>query len=1039
MSSEITGKNTESSNLQNRLLESILVMQNDFIKRGIYYGWCEDTLENLLFLSESEFGFICELLKKDDGTPYIKSHGITNIAWNDQTRRFYEENIEKGLEFFNFESLWGKAITTGEPVIANDPENDDRRGGYPREHGHPILKSFLALPINGAGGEVVGVMGVANRPNGYDDKIVAFLSPFVASYGVLIEKSRSDQQRKMLEIEREKLISDLKQNQEALKKSKAVLDATGRMARVGGWEMNAETLKVTWTEETYRIHEVPLDKKPPLQEAINFFHPEDRDRLSQAIQQALDHGEPYDMEIRFITANGNRLWTRTKCEPEIVEGKTVRLKGTFQDITDRKQAEEALRESEERFRVAQEISPDGFTILHPLRNEKNEIIDFTWVYQNQTIARINGTDSEDVIGKRLLELFPTHKATKIFEAYIDVANSGEPQVLPDVYASDVIGVPTWLRLVIVPLQGDIAIQSQDITERKQAEQRIKHLNRVLRSIRDVNQLIVRERDPEVLIHEGVRLLVENRGYTSVLIVLTDDEDQPLSCATAGIAYSSESLNAMLESQELPPCCHYLHSAKGSMLIDDRTGVCERCPISEERQEAVSLCARLIHGDSAFGYITASLESHLNVVDEELSLFSEMAGDLAYALNFSRIEAAHESSKRQRENLESQLVQAQKMESVGRLAGGVAHDYNNISSIIIGYSELALEKVEPSDPLHNDLMEIFGAAKRSTDITRQLLAFARQQTIAPKILDLNSTIGSMIKMLRRLIGEDIDLAWLPESVVWPVKMDPSQVDQILANLCVNARDAIADVGKVTIETENISFDADYCADHAGFVPGDYVLLAVSDDGIGMDAETLDKIFEPFFTTKGKGKGTGLGLATVYGIVKQNEGFINVYSEPDKGTSIKIYLSRHTGQDAEALAEENIEIPLSQSSEVVLLVEDDASILKLGERILENLGYRVLAANSPEEAIHLAEEQKGNIHLLITDVVMPGMNGCELSEKLQGSYPNLKTLFMSGYTANVIAHRGVLKDGVSFISKPFSKMELARKVREVLLEAKRSTHE
>ena len=300
------------------------------------------------------------------------------------------------------------------------------------------------------------------------------------------------------------------------------------------------------------------------------------------------------------------------------------------------------------------------------------------------------------------------------------------------------------------------------------------------------------------------------------------------------------------------------------------------------------------------------------------------------------------------------------------------------------------------------------------------------------------LESMLKMLRRLIGEDIDLAWLPGAEVWSVKIDPSQVDQILVNLCVNARDAIADVGKVTIETKNISFDKDYCADHAGFVPGEYVMLAVSDDGSGMAPETLDKIFEPFFTTKGLGKGTGLGLATVYGIAKQNNGFINVYSEPEKGTTIRVYLPRHSGQAVEAHRESTLEIPLSRG-ETVLLVEDDGSILKLGKRILEDLGYAVLSTNSPSEAAKLAEEHTGEINLLITDVVMPEMNGRELSERLQTLYPDLKTLFMSGYTANVIAHRGVLEDGVCFISKPFSKKDMAVKVREVLDESKSSTHD
>ncbi|MCF8075138.1 MAG: response regulator [Desulfotignum sp.] len=384
-------------------------------------------------------------------------------------------------------------------------------------------------------------------------------------------------------------------------------------------------------------------------------------------------------------------------------------------------------------------------------------------------------------------------------------------------------------------------------------------------------------------------------------------------------------------------------------------------------------------------------------------------------------------------LEQELMQAQKMESVGRLAGGVAHDYNNISSIIIGFSELALEKVEQDDPVHDDLMEIYNAANRSTDITRQLLAFARQQTIAPEVLDLNATIETMLKMLRRLIGEDIDLAWLPGADVWPVKIDPSQVDQIFANLCVNARDAIVDVGRVTIETRNKRFDEEYCANHAGFVPGDYVMLAVSDDGCGIAPEALDKIFEPFFTTKGLDQGTGLGLSTVYGIVKQNDGFINVYSEPEKGTTIKIYLSRHTGQAVEAHSEKTLDIPLGQG-ETVLLVEDDGSILKLGERILKNLGYVVLSANSPGKAIKLAEENASVINLLITDVVMPEMNGRELSEQLRTLCPDLKTLFMSGYTANVIAHRGVLEDGVNFMSKPFSKKDMAVKIREALDEAK-----
>jgi CheY-like chemotaxis protein len=288
---------------------------------------------------------------------------------------------------------------------------------------------------------------------------------------------------------------------------------------------------------------------------------------------------------------------------------------------------------------------------------------------------------------------------------------------------------------------------------------------------------------------------------------------------------------------------------------------------------------------------------------------------------------------------------------------------------------------------------------------------------------------MLNMLRRLIGEDVALVWRPGVDLWRVKMDPAQIDQILANLCVNARDAIAGVGRVTIETSNVVFDEAYCAEHAGFVPGEYVLLAVRDDGGGMSKEILGKLFEPFFTTKATGKGTGLGLATIYGIVRQNNGFINVQSEAHLGTAFKIYLPRHIGEVDQAQAQKPPE-PVVRGQETVLVAEDEPSILKLAKIALERQGYRVLAAVTPGEALRLAKEHQGEIHLLITDVVMPEMNGRELARQVHALFPNLKQLFMSGYTANVIAHQGVLDEGVQFMEKPFTMKELCAKVREAL---------
>lgn len=382
-------------------------------------------------------------------------------------------------------------------------------------------------------------------------------------------------------------------------------------------------------------------------------------------------------------------------------------------------------------------------------------------------------------------------------------------------------------------------------------------------------------------------------------------------------------------------------------------------------------------------------------------------------------------------LAAQFQQAQKMEAVGLLAGGVAHDYNNMLTVILGYAGLALKKVDPAQPLHANLEQIIKAAKRSSEITRQLLTFARKQTIIPVVLDLNQAVEGMLKMLRRLIGEDIDLAWLPVRGLCQVKIDPVQIDQILANLCVNARDAISNVGKVTIETGNAIFDESYCAQHAGFAAGEYALLAVSDDGCGMDKETLDQIFEPFFTSKGIGQGTGLGLSTVYGIVKQNNGFINVYSEPGKGTTFRIYLPRNADQAVNTQPEMAVEIPPGHG-ETLLVVEDEPAILEMSKTMLEELGYRVLAAGTPGEAIGLAEGHEIKIDLLITDIVMPEMNGHDLAERLQSLYPGIKNLFMSGFTANVIARRGVLDEGEHFIQKPFSMEVLSVKVWEALRE-------
>ncbi|MDK9706767.1 MAG: PAS domain S-box protein [Desulforhopalus sp.] len=389
---------------------------------------------------------------------------------------------------------------------------------------------------------------------------------------------------------------------------------------------------------------------------------------------------------------------------------------------------------------------------------------------------------------------------------------------------------------------------------------------------------------------------------------------------------------------------------------------------------------------------------------------------------------HKKADEENQRLQLQLTQAQKMETVGRLAGGVAHDFNNMLSVILGYAEMTQDRLGPDHPVFADLREIGKAAGRSADLTRQLLAFARKQTVAPKVLDLNETVGGMLKMLKRLIGENIELAWLPGPSPWLIKMDPTQIDQVLANLCINARDAIGDTGKVTIETTTVAIDDADCTLHSDCYPGEYVVLVVSDSGCGMPPETISHLFEPFYTTKEIGRGTGLGLATVYGIVKQNHGFINVYSEPNKGSSFKIYLPRHIAGDELSIKSDAL-LQDARGNETILLVEDEPAILKMTMTMLSLQGYTVLPAATAGEAIRLAGEYAGKIHLLMTDVIMPEMNGRELAKQVVGLHPDLKLIFMSGYTSNVIAHHGVLDEGVNFIQKPFTKKELAAKIREV----------
>ena len=384
---------------------------------------------------------------------------------------------------------------------------------------------------------------------------------------------------------------------------------------------------------------------------------------------------------------------------------------------------------------------------------------------------------------------------------------------------------------------------------------------------------------------------------------------------------------------------------------------------------------------------------------------------------------------ERKQLELQLSQSQKMEAIGTLAGGVAHDFNNHLGVIIGYSELLLDRLPPGDPLRKSATMIREAGQRSASLTRQLLAFSRRQIFEPKVLDLNAVVSDIDSMLRPLIGEDVELVTLLDPSLGKLRADPAQVDQIIMNLAVNARDAMPHGGRLILQTSNADLDEAYASKHATVKPGHYVMLAVSDNGTGMDKQTQEQIFEPFFTTKEKGQGTGLGLSMVYGIVKQSGGYIWVYSELGQGTTFKIYLPRMDEDVADASAEPVLR-PASTGQEIVLVVEDEGMLRELFCEFLRESGYTVLAAGTGEEAVEISSRHQGPIHLLLTDAVMPGIRGRELAHSLEQRRPDMKVLFVSGYTDDSVLRSGLVQPGTAFLQKPFSRGALTRKVRAVL---------
>ena len=700
-------------------------------------------------------------------------------------------------------------------------------------------------------------------------------------------------------------------------------------------------------------------------------HPDDLAATRAARQELLSGArDSFAFEKRFVAKDGHTIWVHvtTRLHRQGTSGAPQFL-SYYLDITKRKGAELEFLASETRYRCLFESAKDGILILDA---DTGRVVDV-----NPFMTELTGFAPEDFVGMRLWELGP----------FADAAASQTS--FAELQAKD------YVRYDDLPLKT-----------RDGREVQVEFVSNVyLVNDKRVIQCNIRDITARKLADAELRMRERAIEAASQGIVITDPtrKDNPIVYASPGFTR----LTGYEAGEIIGQNCRFLQGPT----TDSTQAAVLRAAIREERACEVELLNFRKDGTSFWNSVAVT---PVRDAEERVTHFVGVQTDVTA-----------------RRRLEAQFLQAQKMDAVGRLAGGIAHDFNNLLSVILSYSEMIGSDLNPDDPICADIAEVKTAAVRAADLTRQLLVFSRQRVLETKTLNLNEILTGMEKMLRRLLGADIELTFLPGIGLGNVKADPGQVGQIIVNLAVNARDAMPLGGKLTLETANVDLDAGYIGAHMDVEPGAYVALAVSDTGTGMDRQTLSRIFEPFFTTKEKDKGTGLGLATVFGIVKQSGGHVFVYSEPGAGTTFKIYLPRVSGMPDARMSPAP---PMAEESEhrgaTILLVEDEDQVRTLACTILRRQGYVVLEASNGGEALLICEQHTANIDLLLTDVVLPRMSGRQLAERLAALRPRMKLLYMSGYTEDAILQHGIIDSGVAFLQKPFTPGSLTHKVRGVL---------
>ena len=896
---------------------------------------------------------------------------------------------------------------TGEPVLLNPTlfENLVELGEV--EQVGDFAPSWLGVPLK-TPSETIGVLVVKDYESDqtYNQRDLEFLNSVGGQIALAIERKRSEEALQRSAEEYRGIFDNAMMGVYRSTADGRLITANRALARILGYSSMAELLNCNLSRDVY-------------------FDPQDRDRL---IRENIPYGSAEQVEVLWKKKDGTPIWIQLNAIAIVDEnGEPLHFDGFVHDIAERKQAEQALKESEERYQRLVELSPDAIFV------HTDGCISFI---NSSGLRMIGAPNAESVIGKSIYAFVDSDQRPAFFDR---VARLQRGEVLPSIEVTSTrSGRPVELEVMSVPFttHDRPAVQTvvRDITERKQIAQAMDEANRraleeyerlvkritalgqslgnardlksVLRALRDFTTvsvpcdgMVVSLYEPEKSLRHPVYCWVDNKEIEA------DGMSFPVGSGITGRALKSGEIVIENRYQDA------LKSKNGTIIGD----------VSEGHIPQSALSAPMVHMGRIIGCVeiqSYQVDAYSHDHETAMSMAASLAANAVENVTLMEREAQQAD----------QLRQSQKMEAVGQLAGGVAHDFNNLLTAISGYSDLGLRRLPENDPLRRNLEEIKKASARAGSLTRQLLAFSRKQMLQAKVIDLNAIVSEMDRMLRRLIGEDIDLVTFLEPSSCRIKADPGQIEQVVLNLAVNARDAMPRGGKLTIETGRVYLDEVYARAHVAVKSGHYIMLAISDTGTGMDIDTQERVFEPFFTTKEVGKGTGLGLSTVYGIVKQSGGNIWVYSELGKGSTFKVYLpivnesveTESKGANAESY----------RGKETILLVEDEEMVRNLSREILEMNGYRVLTASDGEQAARLCETIDEEIHLMVTDVVMPQMSGRELSERVSKQRPEMAVLYMSGYTDDAIVRHGVLDDGMPFLQKPFTPDALARKVRELL---------